>query len=33
MDFKCNDIKDLWKQEAIVIRSCKCVNKTFNENK
>ena len=33
MGFKCNDKKDLWKQEAIVMQSCKCVNKTFDEHK
>jgi hypothetical protein len=33
MNFKCNDKKDLWKQEAIVVQSCKCVNKTFAEGK
>jgi len=32
-DFKCNDLKDLWKREAEIIKQYgnKCVNKTFNE--
>ena len=32
-NFKCNDLKDLWKREAEVIQlfGAKCVNKTFNE--
>ena len=33
MDFKCNELAELWKEEAKVIQSCVCVNKTFAENK
>ena len=33
MDFKCNELTELWKEEAKVIQSCVCVNKTFAENK
>ena len=32
-NFKCNDLKDLWKREAEIIREfgSKCVNRTYNE--
>ncbi len=32
-NFKCNDLKDLWKREAEIIREfgTKCVNRTYNE--
>ena len=33
MDFKCNELAELWKEEAKVIQSCVCVNKTFAEGK
>ena len=33
MDYKCNELTELWKEEAKVIQSCVCVNKTFAENK
>lgn len=30
-NFKCNDLKELWKREAEIIKSCDCINKTFKE--
>ena len=29
-DYKCNDLKDLWKRESEIIQQSTCVNKTYN---